>query len=239
MNKPPSPCESPRSSLFSDAPTSPSSAATFEENSCNTTPPLPHHKLPLKSLYRKVSLKRSKTQTKPENENTVLAQPPSRSKSAISAQSSSSVSRQTRVTLDLPKRARAPQSCGLNLRISYTANSRVSSGFSNRVLIPLDSVLKLKIFFAELNDEIVAVKLRKDKLASIDELVDVVLLRLKLKCECDPNSIKVSMMFPDRLLTPVVLRDCHGGPSFTQAYGDFLMEYIQHKSKVYIRATVV
>lgn len=97
------------------------------------------------------------------------------------------------------------------------------------------NVLKLKIFF---HDDVVALRLRKDKLLSVKDIVDVIVFKQLSRKKCNVDDIKIVMTFPDNSLQPVTLKDPKNrAVSFAMLYGDLMMDYLQNKSKIYVKAT--
>lgn len=104
-----------------------------------------------------------------------------------------------------------------------------------------ENILKLKIFIGLANEDVIALKLRKDKLKTVHELIDVILYKVfdKLTNEkVSSNDIKISIFFKDYKLKPIVMKTC--GDKNSQTSGliqkDLLYDYIMAKNKVYIRA---
>lgn len=99
------------------------------------------------------------------------------------------------------------------------------------------NVLKLKISCTDTPEDIVAIKLRKDRLRSPTELVDVVMFKLAGKLPCSKEKVKISLVFPDSSLKPVKLKSpsSHGAQPY--ASEDFMMGYIQAKRKIYVRVS--
>lgn len=94
------------------------------------------------------------------------------------------------------------------------------------------NVLKVKIFY---NEEVLAVKLRKDLLSSTKELVGVTLYKLSQRYTFSREQIKLSLIFADGDLKPVSLTTASETP-FASFYEDLCMNYIQNKSKIFITA---
>ncbi|EDK42329.1 predicted protein [Lodderomyces elongisporus NRRL YB-4239] len=58
----------------------------------------------------------------------------------------------------------------------------------------------------------IAIKLRKDKLRNINELINVILFKIMTKRQdINVNDVKLSIFFRDPALKPIVLKDCIGG----------------------------
>lgn len=93
-------------------------------------------------------------------------------------------------------------------------------------------MLKVKIFYQE---EVVAVKLRKDLLSSIKELVDVTLYKLYQRHNFQRENMSLSLSFADSDLKPVSLTTSAGG-AFASYQEELCMDYIQIKLKIYISA---
>lgn len=100
------------------------------------------------------------------------------------------------------------------------------------------NVLKLKISCRESLEEIVALKLRKDRLRSLMELVDVILFKLAGKLPCAKEGVKISLVFPDSSLPSVTLKSPGGcDDPYNCECEDFMMGYIQAKSKIYVKVS--
>lgn len=95
------------------------------------------------------------------------------------------------------------------------------------------NVLKVKIFF---QDEVLAVKLRKDLLSGIKELADVTKYKLLQRHNFAVRDLKLSLKFADSQLQPVIL--CGGSNPFASMYEDICMDYIHSKSKILISASL-
>ncbi|EGW30856.1 uncharacterized protein SPAPADRAFT_68090 [Spathaspora passalidarum NRRL Y-27907] len=89
-----------------------------------------------------------------------------------------------------------------------------------------DNTLKLQIW---IDDNKLSFKLRKDRLESTTELVNVILFKLKVKLNMYPDRLQIT--FKDQSLNPISLFE-HGE---TQT-PELLLEYIQLKKTIYIRA---
>lgn len=99
---------------------------------------------------------------------------------------------------------------------------------------PDQGTLKIKIYS---NEDNFALKLRKENLRCVDELVEVVAHKLALRYKCSPLSVDVLMTFPDKSLKSVPLRSSELC-SQSGLYEAFTMDYIQNKSKIYLQANM-
>ncbi|QWU87578.1 hypothetical protein CA3LBN_001843 [Candidozyma haemuli] len=121
-------------------------------------------------------------------------------------------------------------------RMHSSAPSRSSTLRKSKEELDPANVLKLKISCRESLEEIVALKLRKDRLRSTSELVDVILFKLAGKLPCSKDGVKIALVFPDSTLPGVTLKS-PGGRSNNCECEDFMMGYIQAKSKIYVRVS--
>lgn len=95
-----------------------------------------------------------------------------------------------------------------------------------------NNVLKVKIFY---NEEVVALKLRKDLLSNIKELVEVTLYKLYQRHTFSRDKMSLSISFADSALKPVSL-SASAGSAFASYHEDLCMDYIQTKLKIFITA---
>lgn len=121
-------------------------------------------------------------------------------------------------------------------RMHLSPPSRSSTLRKSKEELDPANVLKLKISCRELLEEIVALKLRKDRLRSTNELVDVILFKLAGKLPCSKDGVKIALVFPDLTLPGVTLKS-PGGRSNNCECEEFMMGYIQAKSKIYVRVS--
>lgn len=98
-------------------------------------------------------------------------------------------------------------------------------------------MLKVKIFVSPLHEEVIALKLRKDNLQNIQELVDVVLYELKRKRMYKTLGVELKLTFPhlNLLLVPLVQRN---DDTLGLLCTDLALEYLRSKSKIYVEAAV-
>lgn len=98
-------------------------------------------------------------------------------------------------------------------------------------------MLKVKIFVSPLHEEVIALKLRKDNLQTIQELVDVVLYELKRKRMYETLAVELKLTFPhlNLLLVPLVQRD---NDMLGLLCTDLALDYLRNKSKIYVEAAV-
>lgn len=132
--------------------------------------------------------------------------------------------------LDLSK----PQHSPVKRSILTSAVHRVPSG---RMPMPMPLVenakerLKIKVMCPD-EDEILAIKIHKDKLRSVRELADVVSIKLNIRYCMRPDDLECRLIFPNKSLPPVDL----GAGDVGGLLEDFIMEYIQTRLKIYIEA---
>ncbi|CAK9436007.1 uncharacterized protein LODBEIA_P05850 [Lodderomyces beijingensis] len=101
------------------------------------------------------------------------------------------------------------------------------------------------------DDNFIALRLRKDKLRNINELINVIIFKIMNKRKnVRLNDIKLSIFFKDPNLKPIVLKkriDEHASRASLVSVGaagkevdlnndDLLLDYVQLKHKLYIRA---
>lgn len=221
----------------------------------NVTPPLPMTQLFEQS---KLGSQRSKTErTKTEKKqyflpeknrySTMLADlriPPVRRSSSLATAREGALSPR-RVISDSP--ARVPRTANWQIpphlhaqrRLNLLSKAQLRNGNGKaRENVDPANVLKLKISCRESFDEIVALKLRKDRLRCLAELVEVVLLKLAGKLPCNRDNVKISLVFPNSALEPVTLK-CPGGQDklYNNEREDFMMGYVQAKSKIYVQVS--
>lgn len=96
-----------------------------------------------------------------------------------------------------------------------------------------NNVLKLKIACDHLGDSKVAVKLRKDKLNKLSELVDVALYKLSPLVPWPQEKTSIRLVFLDSSLKPVLLTLGRIDPLVES----LVMEYIGCKSKLLVKAS--
>lgn len=120
---------------------------------------------------------------------------------------------------------------------STVTGRRVSSSVPK--LNSLENLLKVKIFIGDVNQEVVALKLKKDRLSDINELIDVITFRAICKDSGLSNEqVKIDMFFPDLRLKPIVIKGTGAHATFGSSTNDLLMDYVMAKEKVYVRAYV-
>lgn len=251
------------SSLFDSAPSSPTSSTALKEEhkqppslkaparaspmapsktrptSQYVTPPLPMEP------GRLISLKKTPSQRKnSENQRRYsltladLRLPPGKLKAQ--KESSRPDSREwstARKTLGLVPRAanwQIPPHIHAQRRLHLNPPTRHTSVRKSKEELDPANVLKLKISCRESLEEIVALKLRKDRLRSTGELVDVILFKLAGKLPCQRDKVKIALVFPDSTLPGVTLKS-PGGRGNNCECESFTMGYIQAKSKIYVR----
>ncbi|OBA21602.1 hypothetical protein METBIDRAFT_32095 [Metschnikowia bicuspidata var. bicuspidata NRRL YB-4993] len=81
-------------------------------------------------------------------------------------------------------------------------------------------------------DEILAIRIHKEKLRSVRELADVVTFKLNVRYCLQPDDLQCFLVFPDRSLPTVEL----GSDNVSNFLEDFIMEYILARLKIYIEA---
>ncbi|KAK6456057.1 uncharacterized protein RJT20DRAFT_5461 [Scheffersomyces xylosifermentans] len=114
--------------------------------------------------------------------------------------------------------------------------------------------LKLNIYLEDGSDtrtqdkDFIALKLRKDRLKNLNELVNVIIFKLlNKKQDINLNNISLLIFFKDQTLNPIVLKRSvnessmkggiyKDGNSIDLKNEDLLMEYIMLKKKLYIKA---
>lgn len=203
------------------------------------TPPLPMEP------GRLISLKKSPSQRKnSENQRRYsltladLRLPPGKLKAQ--KESSRLDSREwisTRKSLGLVPRAanwQIPPHIHAQRRLHLSPPTRHTSVRKSKEELDPANVLKLKISCRESLEEIVALKLRKDRLRSTGELVDVILFKLAGKLPCQREKVKIALVFPDSTLPGVTLKS-PGGRGNNCECESFTMGYIQAKSKIYVK----
>ncbi|KAI5968740.1 hypothetical protein CANMA_002176 [Candida margitis] len=93
--------------------------------------------------------------------------------------------------------------------------------------------------------DFIAIKLRKDKLQNINELINVIIFKImNKKPNIKVNDINLSIFFKDSQLKPISLREPVKKSSHTEHKkevvsldnGGLLLDYVQMKRKLYIRA---
>ncbi|CAI5757484.1 unnamed protein product [Candida verbasci] len=114
-----------------------------------------------------------------------------------------------------------------------------------------ESILKLSIFLDDQSNtttiqdydnlDFIAIKLRRDKLKNINELINVIVLKLMNKRnDININNIKLLIFFKDDSLKPIILKDKVKTSTNDQEVSfdnnDLLLDYIQMKRKLYIKA---
>lgn len=97
-----------------------------------------------------------------------------------------------------------------------------------------DFVLKLIILA---DQEVVSVKLRKDKLSSTEDLVEVINFRL-MGTKTAHVAMKIAIKFPDRNLKPIVLRDGRRN-GIAPDLECFVMDYLTSRPTIYVSACLV
>lgn len=135
----------------------------------------------------------------------------------------------------LKSRVRAPSR---NLTISGEKGTLTGRRVSSSVpkLNESENLLKVKIFIGEMDREVVALKLKKDKLSNLNELIDVITYKAMSKdSSLSSEEVNVDMVFANPLLKPVSMKGSANG-AFGSSNNEFLMDYVLAKEKVYVRA---
>ncbi|ODV65912.1 hypothetical protein HYPBUDRAFT_242524 [Hyphopichia burtonii NRRL Y-1933] len=125
--------------------------------------------------------------------------------------------------------------------ISINTDSTVKPSYIPK-LNKLESILKLKLYLGSRNESVMALKLKKDKLDNIDELIDVLIYKIIEKfnnLDLSANQIKISIFFKNPKLKSIIMKNF--GPKeyndeFSFLQKELLMDYISNKDKLYIRA---
>ncbi|GEQ67718.1 hypothetical protein JCM33374_g1383 [Metschnikowia sp. JCM 33374] len=94
-----------------------------------------------------------------------------------------------------------------------------------------NSRLKIKVICPD-EDEILAIKIHKQKLKSVREVADVVRIKLNIRYFMRPDDLECRLIFHDKSLQAVEL----GSSDVGMLLEEFIMEYIQTRSKIYIEA---
>ncbi|KAK6461947.1 hypothetical protein DFJ63DRAFT_206879 [Scheffersomyces coipomensis] len=144
-------------------------------------------------------------------------------------------------------------------RLSPIPNANVNYSFESSFITNniKDQTLKLNIFFEELKSrnsspqsvedfDYFALKLRKDKLNNLNELINVIIYKLLAKKQdLNINDVKLLIFFKDKTLNPIVLKQSMSeSRSISKEYqkpfdlnnDDLLLDYIKLKKKLYIMA---
>ncbi|KAK6880747.1 hypothetical protein K6H10_002056 [Candida tropicalis] len=130
-------------------------------------------------------------------------------------------------------------------KLSRSHSSSKSSSNSEQVLV-------LRIFMRDPDTkEIISItiKLRKDKLRNINELTNLVLFKLMgKKQDLNINNVKLLIFFKNKNLKPILLKDSVNKKSkslenalnkeFGSDKDDLLLDYVQMKDKLYIKASI-
>ncbi|PVH14239.1 uncharacterized protein CXQ87_002366 [Candidozyma duobushaemuli] len=254
--------DSDNSSLFDSAPSSPTSSTALKEEHKLKKPPATNTKEQYEYSYqntieanRSSEPVRSVSLLKPQNPRKKIEQqrrysltsadlrlPPGK----LNAQKESTrlESRERTLSARKPSSGSVPRAANWQMpphihtqrRMHSSAPSRSSTLRKSKEELDPANVLKLKISCRESLEEIVALKLRKDRLRSTSELVDVILFKLAGKLPCSKDGVKIALVFPDSTLPGVTLKS-PGGRSNNCECEDFMMGYIQAKSKIYVRVS--
>ncbi|KAK6202405.1 uncharacterized protein RJT21DRAFT_112364 [Scheffersomyces amazonensis] len=124
---------------------------------------------------------------------------------------------------------------------------------------PREDIIKLNIFFEDSKSEkkdfllpeefdYIALKLRKDKLNNLNELVNVIIYKLLAKKhDLNINEVKLLIFFKDKGLNPIVLKQSSKEiksqhkqlqKPFNLKNDELLLDYIKLKKKLYIMAQI-
>lgn len=198
-----------------------------------TTPPLPRVQYDKDLISRKNSFTKSRSSLEKETF--------TKSGSSLEKESSIRLSRLQNEQRKSYYRNSCYQMLPADLRLPPPTNplNRKKSTSSRQTLIKHgkeDNILKLKIACDYIQEDRVAVKLRKDKLRNISELRDVVLYKLCPLVPWPKDQIKVSIIFPHSSLNPVALP--FNNEIHDSSIDDLIMAYIDFKSKVFVKATL-
>lgn len=120
-----------------------------------------------------------------------------------------------------------------------------------------EQTLKLNIYLEEKTEDgvvkepdnldFIAVKLRKDRLRNLNELVNVVIFKLlNKKQDINLNNMRLLIFFKNESLSPIVLKksiqevepEVPAGDKSSLNNDDLLLEYIMMKKKLYIKAQI-
>lgn len=123
--------------------------------------------------------------------------------------------------------------------------TRISTFYNRRPLLssftlPIknDQVLKIKIFVVSsttgTTSDVMALKLKKQKLENINELIQVIQFKVGFRFSAlDTSDIKLSIFFKNPKLRPIPLNDSAGRSLDTNG---LTMDYILAKDKLYVKA---
>lgn len=99
---------------------------------------------------------------------------------------------------------------------------------------PDNNTLKIKIY-AHAQQDTFALKLCKDKLHSVGELVEAVVSKLVARYQCGAPAVALALTFADKSLKDIPLKSSAAFAALDEA---LTMAYIQSKGKIYLQATV-
>lgn len=127
---------------------------------------------------------------------------------------------------------RQPGPADLRLPPDLLAARRMSVSEAHRR--PDNNTLKIKIY-ADAQQDTFALKLCKDKLHSVGELVEAVVSKLVARYQCGAPAVALALTFPDKSLKDIPLKSSAAFAALDEA---LTMAYIQSKGKIYLQATV-
>lgn len=137
----------------------------------------------------------------------------------------------------------------IDVRKSSSKQRNSNSTYTKRISsssLPSNSpnVLKVKIYLNS-NDQledVIALRIKKDKLQTVDQLVDVIIYKItNRQSNVEGNNIKLMILFNQANVKPITLKDDSrngiDNSSFDLLESDSLiMDYVSGKEKLYIKA---